>query len=593
MMERRLTTILASDVVGYSRLMGEDEAGTLAALKSHRKELFEPKAAQYNGRTVKLMGDGALMEFTSVVDAVAFAIEVQSAMPARNAPAAQDRRIVFRIGINIGDIIVEGDDIYGDGVNVAARMETLAEPGGICISSIVHESIGNRIEAEFTDDGAHEVKNIDRPIRVFRWHPETSGKIEAKASGKVSAGPPGGEPLAIPDKPSIVILPFDNLSGDKEQDYFADGMVEAITAALGNISSLFVIARNTAFTYKGRPMDVRDIGAELGVRYVLEGSVQRAGNRVRITTQLIETEGGTHVWAKPFDGSIEDIFELQDAITEQVAGALLPSIQLAEIERVRRKRPQDYRAYDFTMQAFPHVWSLERQATDTGLKFLQQALDMDSDYPLALSLAAWCHAQRSVYNWVEDIEASQAEALRLAEKAANLSGNDPLVLSVLGTVHTIVRNHGTARILLERAVSIDPNAAWTWSRLGWLETYADNPEVALAHFEKSRRLSPLDPMTFNTYVGMASAYQGAGDYEQAIGLFRRALEERPNAAWIYRSLAWALVDAGRIEEAKAAYALLMESYPDLTADKIRKAMVFSPEFMDRMLANLKTLGLPD
>ena len=592
-MERRLTTILASDVVGYARLMGEDEAGTLAALKSHRKELFEPKAAQYNGRTVKLMGDGALMEFTSVVDAVAFAIEVQSAMPARNAPAAQDRRIVFRIGINIGDIIVEGDDIYGDGVNVAARMETLAEPGGICISSIVHESIGNRIEAEFTDDGAHEVKNIDRPIRVFRWHPETSGKIEAKASGKISAGPPGGEPLAIPDKPSIVILPFDNLSGDKEQDYFADGMVEAITAALGNISSLFVIARNTAFTYKGRPMDVRDIGAELGVRYVLEGSVQRAGNRVRITTQLIETEGGTHVWAKPFDGSIEDIFELQDAITEQVAGALLPSIQLAEIERVRRKRPQDYRAYDFTMQAFPHVWSLERQATDTGLKFLQQALDMDSDYPLALSLAAWCHAQRSVYNWVEDIEASQAEALRLAEKAANLSGNDPLVLSVLGTVHTIVRNHGTARILLERAVSIDPNAAWTWSRLGWLEAYAENLEGALAHFEKSRRLSPLDPMTFNTYVGMASAYQGAGDPEQAIGLFRRALEERPNATWIYRSLAWALVDTGRIDEAKEAYALLTESYPDLTADKIRKAMVFSPEFMDRMLANLKTLGLPD
>ncbi len=592
-MERRLTTILASDVVGYARLMGEDEAGTLAALKSHRKELFEPKAAQYNGRTVKLMGDGALMEFTSVVDAVAFAIEVQSAMPERNAPAAQGRQIVFRIGINIGDIIVEGDDIYGDGVNVAARMETLAEPGGICISSIVHESIGNRIEAEFTDDGAHEVKNIDRPIRVFRWHPETSGKIEAKASGKVAAGPLDGEPLALPDKPSIVILPFDNLSGDKEQDYFADGMVEAITAALGNISSLFVIARNTAFTYKGRPTNVRDIGTELGVRYVLEGSVQRAGNRVRITTQLIETEAGTHVWAKAFDGSIDDIFQLQDTITEQVAGALLPSIQLAEIERVRRKRPQDYRAYDFTMQAFPHVWSLERQATDTGLKFLQQALDMDPDYPLALSLAAWCHAQRAVYNWVEDFEASRAEALQLAEKAASLSGNDPLVLSVLGTVHTIVRNYGTARILLERAVSIDPNAAWTWSRLGWLETYADNPEVALAHFDKSRRLSPLDPMTFNTYVGMASAYQGAGDYEQAIGLFRRALEERPNAAWIYRSLAWALVDAGRIEEAKAAYALLMESYPDLTADKIRKAMVFSPEFMDRMLANLKTLGLPD
>jgi adenylate cyclase len=228
---------------------------------------------------------------------------------------------------------------------------------------------------------------------------------------------------------------------------------------------------------------------------------------------------------------------LQDAITEQVAGALLPSIRLAEIERVRRKRPQDFRAYDFTMQAFPHVWSLEKEETNTGLKLLVQALEMDPNYPLALSLTAWCHAQRSVYNWVDDYEASRNEALQLAEKAANLSSNDPLVLSVLGTVHTIIRNHGTARILLERAVSIDPNAAWTWSRLGWLETYADNPEAALAHFEKSRRLSPLDPLTFNTYVGMGSAYQSAGDNERAIGLYRRALQERPNATWIYRSLA--------------------------------------------------------
>jgi adenylate cyclase len=588
MVERRLAAILAADVVGYSRLMAADEAGMLQALKAHRADLFDPATRKYNGRIVKLMGDGVLVEFASVVGAVECALAVQRALA-----EAVDRRIVLRIGVNLGDIIIEGDDIYGDGVNIAARLEPLAEPGGICISSIVHESIGNRIEAEFADAGDHELKNIDRPIRVFRWRPAASRQDGAGASGKVPAGPPAAEPLAIPDKPSIVILPFDNLSGDKEQDYFADGMVEAITAALGNIPSLFVIARNTAFTYKGRPADVRDIGVELGVRYVLEGSVQRAGNRVRITTQLIETEAGTHVWAKPFDGSIDDIFELQDAITEQIAGALLPSIQLAEIERVRRKRPQDFRAYDFTMQAFPHVWSLERQATDTGLKFLEQALEMDADYPLALSLTAWCHAQRAVYNWVEDIEASRAEALRLAEKAASLSGNDPLVLSVLGTVHTIVRNHGTARILLERAVAIDPNAAWTWSRLGWLETYAENVAGAIAHFEKSRRLSPLDPMTFNTYVGMASAYQGAGDHEQAIGLFRRALEERPNATWIYRSLASELFAAGRTEEAKTAYALLMESHPDLSAGKIRKAMVFSPEFMDRLLANLKTLGLPD
>ena len=573
--------------------MGADETGTLETLRTHRAELLDPKIGEHGGRIVKLMGDGLLLEFPSVVNATRCVIEVQHGMAERNEGIDEEQRITFRIGVNLGDIIIEGEDIFGDGVNVAARLQEIAEPGGVAISRRVHEDVQDRLDALFEDAGEQTLKNIARPIQVFRWQPAASRKAGTTASGKVSAGSPVAEPLAIPDKPSIVILPFDNLSGDKEQDYFADGMVEAITAALGNISSLFVIARNSAFTYKGRATNVRDIGAELGVRYVLEGSVQRAGNRVRITIQLIETEAGTHIWAKPFDGSIDDIFELQDAITEQVAGALLPSIRLAEIERVRRKPPQDFRAYDFTMQAFPHVWSLERQETETGLKLLEQALELDADYPLALSLTAWCHAQRSVYNWVEDSEASRAEALRLAEKAANLSGNDPLVLSVLGTVHTIIRNHGTARILLERAVSIDPNAAWTWSRLGWLETYSDNCEAALVHFEKSRRLSPLDPMTFNTFVGMASAYQGAGDSEQAIRLYRRALEERPNATWIHRSLASVLVAAGRIEEAKAAYALLMESHPDLTASKIRKAMVFSSTFMDRMLANLKTLGLPD
>jgi len=588
-LERKLSAILAADVVGYSALMARDEAGTLEMLKRHRIELFDPEVARCGGRLVKLMGDGALVEFSSVVNAVECALAIQRAIAEQ-----PEGGIALRIGINLGDVIIDGEDIYGDGVNIAARLEGLAESGGICISSSVNESLGHRIDANFTDDGTHVVKNIDRPIRVFRWKNTISVDDEGISScNEESVNKSAKEPLAIPDKPSIVVLPFDNLSGDKQQDYFADGMVEAITAALGNISSLFVIARNSAFVYKGRATNVCDIGLELGVRYVLEGSVQRAGNRVRITTQLIETEAGTHVWAKTFDGSVDDIFELQDEITEQVAGALQPSIRLAEIERVRRKRPQDLRAYDFTMQAFPHVWSLEKEETDIGLKLLEQALEIDPDYPLALSLIAWCHAQRSVYNWVEDLAASKNEALLLAEKAANLSGNDPLVLAVLGTVHTVSRNFGTARILLERAVSIDPNAAWAWSRLGWLETYADNPETALGHFEKSRRLSPLDPLTFNTYVGMGSAHQGAGENEQAIRLFRRAIEERPHAVWIYRSLAAVLAGAGRIEEANEAYNMLMKSYPDLTGSQIRKAMVFSPEFMDRMLASLKTLGLPD
>ncbi len=438
----------------------------------------------------------------------------------------------------------------------------------MCISSIVHESIGNRLEVEFSDAGEHEVKNIDRPIKVFQWPPDGSG-----------AGTRPKQNLALPDKPSIVVLPFDNMSRDPDQDYFADGVVEAITSALANIRSFFVIARNTAFTYKGKSINVRDIRQELGVSYVLEGSVQRAGDRLRITAQLIETENGAHVWAQRFDGKLDDVFELQDQITEQVAGALQPSIRLAEIERVRRKRPQDMGAYDLTMRALPHVWSLEKQETEVALPLLDEALKIDPGYPLALSLAAWCHAQRSVYNWDDDIAGSKAKAVSLAEAAADASRDDPFVLSVLGTVHTITRNYGTARIILERAVSIDPNAAWTWSRLGWLEAYADRLEPALAHFEKSRRLSPFDPLTFNAYVGMASAYQGQEQYDKAVEYFQRALQERPHAFWIYRSLAPVLYGAGRKDEAYQAFDIVKQHFPDLTCSKVREAMVFSKPFM--------------
>ncbi len=571
-MERRLAAILEADVVGYSSLMAENEAATLDALKTHRTDVFDPAVERHHGRIVKLMGDGVLVEFSSVLDAVECGLDVQK----RQAEAPST--ISLRIGINLGDIIIDGDDIYGDGVNIASRLECLADAGGICISSTVHESIGNRIDADFADTGDHEVKNIDRPIRVFRWPADATSARPA---------------LALPDKPSIVVLPFDNMSGDADQDYFADGIVEAITAALANIRSFFVISRNTAFTYKGRPTDMRTIGRELGVSYVLEGSVQRANDRIRITAQLIETENGAHVWAKKFDGSLEDVFELQDQITEQVAGALQPSMRLAEIERVRHKRPQDLGAYDFKMRALPHVWALEKQETETALAYLDQALDIDPDYPLALSLAGWCHAQRSVYNWDDDIEGSKAKALSLAEKSAQTSADDPLVLSVLGTVHTIIRNYSTARILLERAVSIDPNAAWTWSRLGWLEAYADRLEPALEHFEKSRRLSPFDPLNFNTYVGMASAYQGAGQFDKAVEYFELALQERPHAWWIYRSLAPVLVGAGRMDEARKAYTVLMQHYPCLTLSQICQAMVFSKDFMDRMRENLAILGMPE
>jgi len=396
-----------------------------------------------------------------------------------------------------------------------------------------------------------------------------------------------------PDKPSIAVLPFDNMSGDPEQEYFADGVVESITAALSRIRAFFVIARNSAFTYKGRHLNVREIGRELGVAYVLEGSVQRAGNRVRITVQLIETTDGGHLWAERYDGSIDDIFDLQDRITEQVAGALQPSIRQAEIERARRKRPQELGAYDYTMRAMRRVWTLEKEEASAALELLDHALAIDPNYPLALALAAWCWAQRSVYNWLQDTADARAKALALADRAANESTDDPLILAVLGAVHTFARNYGVARILLERAVTLDPNAAWAISRLGWLEVYSDRPDEADPHFRKALRLSPLDPMNFNNYVGLASARQVAGDDAAAADLFIRALQERPNALWVHRNLAASLLAAGREAEAQASRDILLNAYPGFTTRMFREAMVFSPRVLDRLCSLLQRLGVPE
>ncbi len=579
-MKRRLSTILAADVVGYSSLMSADEVGTLSALKWHRAKLFDPAIAKHGGRTVKLMGDGTLIEFSSVVNAVQCAISIQETL-VRKAST-----IRLRIGINLGDIIIESDDIYGDGVNVAARLEQLAEPDGILISDDVHRHSRGKINAIFEDLGEQKIKNLDQLVRVWRWQNGVSARQKSYRAAEPDPG------LTLPDKPSLAVLPFDNMSGDVDQEYFADGVVEALTAALSRIRSFFVIARNSAFAYKGKPTNVREIGRELGVGYVLEGSVQRAGGRVRITVQLVETETGAHVWAEKYDGSVDDIFDLQDSITEQVAGALQPSIRLAEIERVGRKRPQDFGAYDFTMRAFKHVWALEKEETAKGLKLLNQALEKEPDYPLALALAAWCHAQGSVYNWVSEIEDSKSTALGLAERAADLSADDPLILTVLGTVHTFVRNFGAARVLLQRAVALDPNSAWAWSRLGWLSTYADRPSEAKEQFEKALRLSPLDPMNFNVFVGLASALQVDGKDNQAAEMFLRALDERPNAMWIHRNLAPALLGAGREAEARASRDALLAAYPGMTIKRYKEAMVFSPAVLDRIGKQLLTLGVP-
>ncbi len=580
--DRKLAAILVLDVVGYTRLMASDEEGTLAALKHLRQSVIAPQIAAYRGRIVKVMGDGAIVLFSSVVDTVNAAVAIQSALKRSDVHQLSGEKITLRIGINLGDVIQEGQDIYGDGVNLAARLQTIAPPGGIVLSSGAHDQVKGKVAEVFADGGLQQMKNIPQPIRTYFWPPDA-----------MIAAPDKSHTQTVPDKPSVVVLPFDNMSGDPMQDYFADGVVEALTADLSRIRSFFVIARNSAFTYKGTHKNVGQIGQELGVAYLLEGSVQRAGGRLRITVQLIETATGAHLWAERYDGSEEDLFELQDRITEQVAGAILPSIQRAEIERVRRKPPGSLGAYDYTMRAMRHVWMLDKDESAQALALLNKGLEIDPNYPLALALAAWCWAQHSVYNWVHDVEAAQANALDHAEKAAALSSEDPLILAVLGTVHTFARNYDVARVLLERAITLDGNSAWAHSRLGWLEVYADRPKLAGPHFERAIRLSPMDPMNFNNYVGIASVHQLTEDYNTAADLFRRALTERPTAHWIHRNLAPVLLAAGREREALASREVLLNEYPDLTIESYKQAMVFSPDALERISVFLRHLGIPE
>ena len=586
-LRQRLAAILAADVAGYSRLMSADERATVAALDAARS-VFKFQIESNQGRVIDMAGDSVLAVFETAGGAVNAALSIQEALASASVEVPEERKMRFRIGVHLGDVMEKADgSVYGDGVNIAARLESLAEPGGTAVSDAVQVSLRNRLAVIFEYQGEHEVKNIAHPVRAFRV------RADGAHAGAGAALAERSKPqLALPDKPSIAVLPFDNMSGDAEQEFFADGVVEAITATLSRISSFFVIARNSAFVYKGKAVNVQQVGRELGVRYVLEGSVQKAGNRLRITAQLIDATSNAHVWADRVDGTLEDIFDLQDRITERVAGALQPSIRLAEVERARRKRPQDLGAYDYTMRAMPHVWVLEKEASAKALDLLGQALAMDPEYPLALSLAGWCHGQRLVYNWTDDIDATRREALRHAETAAEHGGDDPLILAVLGAVHTFLRNMGTARVMLERAVVLDPNAAWAWSRLGWIENYSDHPARAIEYFERALRLSPLDPMNFNNHVGIGSAHEIAERYDDALARYRRALQERPHAHWILRNIVSSLAGAGRIEEARAEYARLCAEYPGLTAAKFRNAMVFSPVVLDRMIANLKKVGLP-
>ena len=553
--ERRLAAILAADVAGYSRLMGADEEGTLARLKALRRELADPKIKEHRGRIVKTTGDGLLIEFASVVDAVRCAVEVQREMADRNADVPSDRRIEFRMGINLGDIIKDGRDIYGDGVNLAARLEALAEPGGICVSRVVRDQVRDKLDFSFEDMGEQQVKNIARPIRVHRI-------LISEASGRSEPVSASAKPvLALPDKPSIAVLPFQNMSGDPEQEYFADGMVEEIITALSRIRWLFVVARNSTYTYKGQAVDVKQVGRELGVRYVLEGSVRKASGRVRITAQLIEAETNAHLWADRFDGSLEDVFELQDQVAINVAGVIEPTLQAAEIRRTADRRTNDLAAYDLYLRALPHGLSYEKNRVVQAIDLLGRAIERDPHYGPALALSAWCHVQLDVGGSTDCRDTNRRQAIDLARQALRVAGDDPAVLTHAGHVLGYFGEDIKAAIgLMDRSLELNPSFAHGWRWSGWIRLYAGQADLAIEHFQTSLRLSPRD-RTAGRLTGIGIAHFFGRRFDDAAATLLTSLEELPAHATPYRFLASCYAHMGRLDEAREIVARLKTITP--------------------------------
>ena len=536
--ERRLAAIVAADVAGYSRLIEADEEGTLGRLKALRAEVVDPRIASHRGRIVKTTGDGLLVEFASVVDALRCAVDVQREMTGRNTGMPPDNRIEFRIGINMGDIVVDDGDIFGDGVNVAARLEALAEPCGICVSARVQEDAAGKLDLVFEDIGEQQLKNIVRPVRVYRV--VTEACPETLRSG---ADPP------LPDKPSIAVLPFANMSGDPEQEYFADGMVEEIITALSRIRWLFVIARNSSFTYKGQAIDVKQVGRELGVRYVLEGSVRKAGGRVRIAAQLIDALTGTHLWADRFDGSLEDVFDLQDKVASSVAGVIEPALQAAETARSADRPTNDLTAYDLYLRAYAMVLSSARQIPE-ALCLMEQAIERDPRYGPALAWAAHCCNRLLLDGRSEDPAADRLKGADFARRALEVAGDDPSILANAALALAYFgEDIGAMMALVDRALALNPSFARGWYVSGLLRMWAGQPDIAIEHIEASLRLSPRARVGWSlAQIGFAHFF--ARRFDEALAKLVLAIQEAPSNPHPYRFLAACYAHMGRLDEAR-------------------------------------------
>jgi adenylate cyclase len=542
--ERRLAAVMAVDVADYSRLMGTDEEGTLAAIKAIRRELGDPKIKEHRGRIVKTTGDGLLIEFASVVDAVRCAVEVQREMAERNAGVSPERRIEFRIGINLGDIIIDEGDIFGDGVNIAARLEALADPGGICVSRVVRNQVRDKLDFAFGDMGEQQVKNIARPVHV---HSVVLGGGLGPSRLSAEAAP---QPLlTLPDKPSIAVLPFQNMSGDMEQEYFVDGMVEEIITALSRIPWLFVIARNSSFTYKGQTVDVKQVGRELGVRYVLEGSVRKGGNRVRITGQLIDAVTGTHLWADRFDGLIEDVFELQDKVASSVAGVIEPALQAAETARSAGRRTDDLTAYDLYLRAYAMTLSSTREVPE-ALRILEQAIARDPRYGPALAWAALCCFRLVGDGRSEDPAADRLKGSDFARRALEVAGDDPNILANAALALAYFgEDIGAMMALVDRSLALNPSFARGWNVSSSLRNWAGQPDIAIEHMETSLRLSPRARVG-TSLVGIGSSHFVSRRFDQAVPILLRAIQEDPSHPLAYRYLAACYAHMGRLDDAR-------------------------------------------
>ena len=584
--ERKLMAILAADVVGYSRLMGVDEAGTLAQLKAHRSDLIDPTIAAHHGRIVKTAGDGMLVAFPSVVDAVRCAVEVQREMAARNADLPEDRRMLFRVGINLGDVIIDGDDIHGDGVNVAARLESLCEAGGVCISRSVYDQVRNRLELDHEYLGEQEVKNIAEPVRAYRT---LLHRAEEPREETADAPAPA---LGLPDNPSIAVLPFDNMSADPEQEFFADGITEDLITALSKISGLFVIARNSTFAYKGKSPDVRHVAQDLGVRYVLEGSVRKAGERVRITGQLIDSVTGYHAWAERYDRDLTDIFALQDEITTNVVTALQVQLVEGEQARVWRRLTDNIEAWGCLTQARVHFRRYTREENVKARELSQRAVELDPSYAPAWVWLAWTYWTELRFGWTDSPDEAFARAAELGHKALSLNESLSESHALLGAIHLIKGQYDEAIAEGERAVSLDPNGADVTALLAMTLNWAGRPQEAIGLVEKAMRLSPLYSAWYLAVLG--HAYRLMRRYEEAIATYEASIQRNPDNVGPHLGLTATYAEAGREGQAQAQAAEVLRLNPKFSLNRYASALTYrDPANSRRSLDALRKAGLPE